>query len=147
MSDTSTVGIVLAIALLLVLGVVAWMFARRKSNAPGTPEGEKPAWMRETPPPATIAALKEDGEKMAVFDHDPGEKLALAFAEQIEDMVRAQLDADPFLKSTQIDFGTAPDGGLEFHVNGQVFTDLKQMPDGRIKAIIQQAIQTYNQQR
>ncbi len=147
MSDTSTVGIVVAITVLIVLGVVVWMFLRRKSGTPETPEGEKPEWMRNMPPKETIAALKEDGEKLAVFDHDPGEKLASAFAEQIEDMVRAQLNADPFLKSTQIDFGTAPDGGIEFHINGQTFSDLKQMPDGRIKAIIQQTIETYNQQR
>jgi hypothetical protein len=147
MSDAGSVGIIGGVAVLVILGVLVWLFRGRKSNPSATPEGEKPAWMRNTPPKETIAALKEDGEKMAVFDYDKGEKLAAPFAEQIEDMVRAKLNADPFLKSTQIDFGTAPDGGIEFHLNGQVFAGLEQMPDGRIKAIIKQAIKTFNQRK
>jgi hypothetical protein len=142
-----SVVIIGGIAVLVVLGVIIWLFRGRKSDPSAVPGGEKPAWMRNMPPKETITALKEDGEKMAVYDYDKGEKLAAPFAEQIEDMVRAKLNADPFLKSTQIDFGTAPDGGIEFHVNGQVFAGLEQMPDGRIKATIKQTIESYNQQK
>jgi hypothetical protein len=147
MSDTASVGIVGVIALLVIVGLFVWIMRRRKAETPATPAGAKPDWMRSTPPKETLAALKEDGKQMAVFVHDQGEKLAAPFAEQIEDIVRAKLDADPFLKSTRLDFGTAADGGIEFVINNQSFASLDQIPEGRIKAIIKESIEAYNQQK
>jgi hypothetical protein len=144
---TSTI-IVAGIAILVVIGVFVWLFARRqRPDITNKPDGEKPGWMRTTPPQETVDALKATGQKAALYVHDKGEALAAPFAEQIEDMVRAKLDADPFLRSTTLDFGTAPDGGIEFVINNQAFTSLEQIPEGRIKAIIKQVIESYNQQK
>jgi hypothetical protein len=145
MDSTVIIG---GLAFLVIAGVLVWLFSRRQPpNITGKPDGEKPAWMRSTPPKETTEALKASGQKAALYGHEKGEALASPFAEQIEDMVRAKLDADPFLKSTRIDFGTAPDGGIEFVINNQSFTSLEQIPEGRIKAIIKQAIESYNQQK
>jgi hypothetical protein len=113
----------------------------------GNPPEARPEWMRTAPPQETVAALKEDGEKLAVYDHDKGEKLASPFAEQIEDIVRAKMKADPALKSVEIDFGTAPDGGVEIILGEKAYTDIEQIPDERVKAIIKQSIHDYNQRK
>jgi len=146
MTGLGIVGTVGILAVLVVIGIAVFMIRQgQKFKLTDTPPGEKPEWMRSLPPEETQATLKAKGEKMAVFEHTSGEKLAAPFAEQIEDMVRTLLQEDPELKSTQIDFGTAPDGSLEFIIAGIPYASLEDIPVSRIKEIIQQAIQRYNQ--
>jgi hypothetical protein len=138
--DTTLVivgGIALLIAVLLFLPV---LLKSRKVNLTET-GSEKPEWMHAPPPAETQEALKEDDEGMAVYDHDAGEKLAAPFAEQIEDILRVKLEADPYLKQFKIDLGTAPDGGLEIWVNGKKFDGVESLPDERLKAAFREAVQ------
>ena len=140
-----SVVIVGIIAVLVVIGIAGWLIWQgRKFKVSETPEGQKPEWMRSEPPVETLKALKSEGKPVALFNEEQGENLAAPFAEQIEDMVRAKLKADPFLKSILVDFGTAPDGGLEINLNGSKYPNLDAIPEGRVKIIIKQAIDTYN---
>ncbi|HSB02752.1 MAG TPA: hypothetical protein VLE49_19040, partial [Anaerolineales bacterium] len=114
-------------------------------NLTRTPDGQKPEWMRTTPPPETIAATQVDGEGMTLYDHDMGENEAAPFAEQIEDILRSQLSADPHLRSYEIDLGTGPEGELEIRVGDDRYTSIEQIPDLRLREAITQAVAIYNQ--
>lgn len=145
MSGTGSLWLVGGIALVVILGVVIWLFSKGKNfNLTTSPEGQKPEWLRETPPQETLEALQADGETLAVFDHDPGEDLAAPFAEQIEDLVRARLAHTPGLQQIKIDFGTGPDGRLEIDVDGKHYSSVDQIPHPQIKALIKDAIDAYN---
>ena len=142
---TGSILVVGGLAVLIVIGVALWLiFQGRKFKLTETPADQKPEWMRTSPPPETLEALKSTGEKMAVFAHEAGEHLAAPFAEQIEDLVRSRLATDPELSAVKIDFGTGPDGGLEISVDGQHYAGLEFIPNPRLKALIQDAIATYN---
>ncbi len=130
-------GLVVVIALVLLL---------RKGNKVDLTShtNTKPEWMRQTPPVETISATLADGEGVQVFDHDEGERLASPFAEQIEDIVLARLAEHPELNQYQVDFGTAPDGRLEIHVNGQAFEEIDALPDESLKTLIREAIEAWH---
>ncbi len=132
-------GIAILVAVLLYLPV--WFKSRKvKLTKSGD---EQPEWMRTLPPSETQAALKEDREGMAVYDYDPGEKVAAPFAEQIEDILRTILRADPHLKQFEVDLGSAADGGLQIWVNGKLFEDIESLPDERLQAAFREAIQKW----
>jgi hypothetical protein len=137
------------ITVLVVVAVVVVFFvlARRVNlTRSGSPD-QKPEWMRTTPPPETVTATQEDGEGIALYDYDRGERVAAPFAEQIEDILRARLRSDPALAGVDVDLGTAPDGGLEIWVNGERYTDANLLPDGRLRQILQEAIKSWEQTR
>lgn len=140
---TGTLIILGGIALLAVvlLFLLVW-FKSRQVNLTKTGD-EQPEWMRTLPPAETQAALKEDREGMAVYDYDPGENVAAPFAEQIEDILRAKLQADPYLKQFEIDLGSAADGGLQIWVNGQAFDGIEALPDERLKAAFREAVKKW----
>ncbi|MFZ5879178.1 MAG: hypothetical protein ACOY0R_07400 [Chloroflexota bacterium] len=132
-------------AIVVMVVAVGWLFMRaNRVNLTGTQEGEKPEWMRSTPPSETLAATQADGEGITLFDEDSGEKLAAPFAEQIEDILQGLMEADPLLKKFKVDFGTAPDGGLEVWVDGKSYREIKDIPEEPIRAAIQKAIEIYN---
>lgn len=132
----------------LVVAVVLMMLFRKSSQVDLTrSSGAKPAWMRETPPAETVAATQAEASGTQVFHHAPGERLAAPFAEQIEDIVRVHLAERADLSGYQVDFGTAPDGGLEIHVNGETFTNLEAIPHEGLKSALRQAIQEWQQER
>ncbi len=142
---TSSIIIILSVVIIVML--VIWLLLVRTSrrvNLTGTTEEQKPEWMRTTPPPETIAATRAEGKGVALYDHDKGENLAAPFAEQIEDILKAQLSADAHLRSYDVDLGTAPDGGLEIRVGDDHYTSVEQIPDPRLREAIQQAVATYN---
>ena len=134
-------GIALVVALALYFAVV-----RRSQKINLTEAGEdQPEWMRETPPSETIAATKKDPQQgLASFDRKAGERIAAPFAEQIEDILRARLVKDPYLKQFEIDLGTSQDGGLEIWVNGQVYDGIEALPDKRLKQAFRQAVDQWN---
>lgn len=141
-------GIILTVSVVAIIMLLIWslmLFRSRRVNLTSTPPGEKPEWMRSTPPPETTTATQAEGEGITLYNYDKGENLAAPFAEQIEDILRTQMSVDPHLSSYQVDFGTASDGGLEIHVGEESYTSIEQIPDERLRAAIQQAIATYNQ--
>lgn len=142
-----TSSLIIIISIVLIVMLVVWLLLLRSSrrvNLTRTPEGQKPEWMRSTPPSETTAATQAKGEGPALYNYDKGENVAAPFAEQIEDILRAQLSQDPYLKSYDVDLGTSPDGGLEIRVGDKRYTSVEQIPDLRLREAITQAVATYN---
>jgi len=135
-------------AVIVVVGVMCALLVLRSRRVnltrPASPD-QKPVWMRTMPPPETISATQMDDEGIALYGYDPGEKLAAPFAEQIEDIVRARLSADPALAVMDVDLGTASDGGLEIWVDGERYTDVNLLPDERLRRVFRQAIESWEQ--
>jgi len=135
-----------AVVILISVGLLALVFM--KSNAvqlTGKTEN-KPEWMSSTPPKETVAATRADGEGVTLYDHDSGERLASPFAEQIEDILRAKLDSDPFNKF-EIDFGSAKDGSLEIWVNGKMYAGVDELPDEGLKQAFREAVQKWERKK
>ncbi|HEY5728473.1 MAG TPA: hypothetical protein VIS72_00370 [Anaerolineales bacterium] len=132
------------VAILIIIGVFVFLFRKSNSaNLTGNME-DKPDWMRETPPAETLGALLADGKKVTVYDHDEGEKLAAPFTEQIEDIFRAKIEADPDLNHYQVDLGSAPDGTLEFWVNDTKYTNVNDLPDNKLKRAFRESVTKWN---
>ena len=141
MDPQMIIGIAVIVAIIMVVIVVLLAVQARRVNLTRTASpDEKPVWLSTNPPAETLAATKADGEGITLFDQDPGEKMAPAFAEQIEDILQARLQADPALAHYHVDLGTASDGGVEFWIDGQSYTDVKTIPDARLRETIQQTI-------
>ena len=105
--------VIAAVAAVLVVVAVAFVFWRANQvDMTGTGE-DKPDWVRSTPPPQTLAATHARQKDFQMFNHHEGERLASPFAEQIEDVLEALLREHPELNHYHVDLGTAPDGGLE----------------------------------
>jgi hypothetical protein len=138
-----TIGIIILVVILIVFGWLWW--SSRRVNLTRASGDQKPVWMRTDPHPETLAATQADGEGLALYDHDKGEKIAAPFAEQIEDILRHQMSADAYLSSLDVDFGTSPDGGLEIRVGDDRYTSIEQVPDLRLREAITRAVATYNQ--
>jgi len=142
MEIPAVVWVGVAFVLAAIGGLWAWLFARgRRADFTSRPApGERPPWQATTPPPETVAATQADGEDGALWDYDAGEEVAAPFAEQIEDIVRARVAAEPGLAGTDFDLGTADDGSLEFWLNGQLYASVAELPDERIRQVVQEAI-------
>jgi hypothetical protein len=142
--DTSTLIMIVVAVLVVMLALLYPVFVKaKKVDLTGKIE-DRPEWMRETPPKATTAATRAEGEGVTVFNLDEGEKLAAPFAEQIEDILRARLNTDPDLKRYEVDLGTAADGNLEIWVNGKQYREIKNLPDERLKQVFREAIGQWN---
>jgi len=131
------VGAIAIAMIILLLALVATKARKVDLTAPGE---QKPGWMRSTPPAETLAATKADGEGVQLFDRDKGEALASPFAEQIEDIVRAKLKADPLLAKFKIDLGSAPDRRLEISVDGKKYPEIDALPDERLRRVFHEAV-------
>lgn len=129
------------------LGLLAFLFVKANQvNLTEKTEG-KPEWMHAMPPEETVKATLADGEGITLFDHDEGEKVAAPFAEQIEDILRAKAENDPYLKSFDIDFGTSSDGGLEIWVNGTKYDGVASVPDEKLKETLLQVVKDWNSKK
>jgi hypothetical protein len=136
--------VLVGVALVAIILVFVLLFRKTNDvNLTGNTE-DKPAWMRETPPAETLGALLKDGEKVTVFDYDHGEKLAAPFTEQIEDIFRTKIEADPDLNHFQVDLGSAPDGTLEIWVNDKKYTNVNDLPDDRLKKAFRESVVKWN---
>jgi hypothetical protein len=118
--------------------------AGEQVNLTDTPEGEKPEWMRSDPSPETVEATQADQEGISLYDFDPGEDLAAAFAEQIEDIIHSLMEKNPEFSGLELDLGTGPQGGIEYHFQGQSYSHLDQIPNQQIREVIKQAVEIYN---
>ena len=136
--------IVGGIVVLISVGLLALMFMKSNQvNLTGRTD-DKPEWMRTSPPQETLDATRAENEGVTIFDYDEGEKIAAPFAEQIEDILRAKLNSDPFNKF-DIDLGTGADGSLEFWVNGTKYESVKALPDEKLKKAFSEAVRKWNQ--
>lgn len=141
-----SIGVVGLFAVALIAIILVFVLLFRKSNTvnlTGNTE-DKPDWLRETPPAETLGALMREGKKVTVFDYDEGEKLAAPFTEQIEDIFRAKIEADPDLNHYQVDLGSAPDGTLEIWVNDQKYSNVNDLPDNKLKQAFRDAVTKWN---
>jgi len=131
-----------AAAITLVGGIIGYLIftSKRSSSEPVSEE----KFMRQPPPAETLAATKADKKGVAFFDHDQGEKLAAPFAEQIEDILRAKIEADPALKKYQIDLGTGANQSLEIWVDGTAYASVDELPDERLKEAFRAAVEKWN---
>jgi len=129
---TITVMVLGAIVILISVGLLAWVFIKSNSVQLTGKTEDKPEWMKSTPPKETMAASRADDEGVTLFDHDAGERIAAPFAEQIEDILRAKLESDPFNKY-EIDLGSSKDGLLEIWVNGSRYDSVNDLPDEELK--------------
>ena len=136
-------GVMIVVALVML----ALVFMRSNQvNLTGKTEG-KPEWMHAMPPKETVEATMKDGEGVTLYDHDEGEKLAAPFAEQIEDVLRAKAANDPYLKTFELDFGTAADGGLEIWVNSEKYNGVANLPDEHLKQMLLQVVKEWNNRK
>lgn len=134
------------IALAVIIIIFIFLFRNaNKVNLTGNTE-DKPDWMRTTPPAETLGALLREGKKVTVFDYAEGEKVAAPFTEQIEDIFRAKIEANPDLNHYQIDLGSAPDGALEIWVNDKKYTNVNDLPDNKLKQAFRDSVTQWNKQ-
>jgi hypothetical protein len=133
-----------AVLVLFAVWVLFALRARKINLTKAKSPDQKPEWMRTTPPPETVAATRADGERVALYDYDAGEHVAAPFSEQIEDILRTRLNADPALAGMDIDLGTAPDGGLEIWVDGERYTDVDLLPDERLRRMVRQVVEEWD---
>ncbi|HEX2993671.1 MAG TPA: hypothetical protein VHP14_02540 [Anaerolineales bacterium] len=145
LSSSFIVGIIIVVVVVMLVIWLLLLRSSRRVNLTRTPEGQKPEWMRSTPPAETTAATQAEGEGITLYNYDQGEKVAASFAEQIEDILRSQMGADPYLQSLKVDFGTGTDGGLEIIVGDKVYKAVEQITDVRLREAITKAVATYNQ--
>lgn len=136
-----------ALLILVGLGLLAFVFIKANQVNLTEKTDTKPEWMQSMPPEETVTATLADGEGITLFDHDEGEKVAAPFAEQIEDILRAKAKSDPYLKSLDIDFGTAADGGLEIWVNGTKYDGVASLPDEKLKETLLQVVKDWNSRK
>ncbi len=131
-----------AIVILISVGLLALVFMKSNQVQLTGKTEDKPEWMHSTPPKETMDATRADDEGVTLFDHDAGERIAAPFAEQIEDILRAKLDSDPFNKF-EIDFGSASDGSLEIWVNGTKYASVDEIPDEGLKKAFHEAVKKW----
>lgn len=135
------------IVILITVGVIAFLFIKSNQvNLTGATD-KKPEWMRSNPPVETIAATTAEGEGVTIYNHDQGEKLASPFAEQIEDILRAKLEADVTLKNLKVDLGTSKNGELEFWVNGEKYASINELPDEGLKKAVREAVKSWESRK
>jgi hypothetical protein len=139
----AAVIVVLFVVLVLVIFFMLKAQARKVNLTQTDSLDQKPEWMRTSPPPETLAAVKEDGEGISLYDYDPGEEVAAPFTEQIEDIAHSLLKEEPALAAVNLDFGTAEDGRLEIWVDGQRYPEVDQVPDEGLRQVIRKAVEIY----
>ncbi|HSG41636.1 MAG TPA: hypothetical protein VLA72_00640 [Anaerolineales bacterium] len=139
-----TVIVLVGIAFVAIIVVFALLFRNSDTvNMTGNKE-DKPDWLRNMPPAETLDTLLAKGKKVTVFDYDEGEKVAAPFTEQIEDIFRAKVKADPSLTQYQVDLGSAPDGTLEFWVNDKKYSNVNDLPDNNLKRAFRESVRKWN---
>ena len=136
---TFTTMVLGVIVILISVGLLALVFIKSNQVQLTGKTDDKPEWMRSTPPKETTDATRADDEGVTLFDQDAGERIAAPFAEQIEDILRAKLESDPFNKF-EIDLGTSKDGLLEIWVNGKMYASMDEIPDAGLKQAFREAV-------
>jgi len=137
----------ISVVVIVLIYVIFVLQRRRVDLTHAKSPGQKPEWIKTTPPPETVVATQADGEGIGLYDYDAGEGIAAAFVEQIEDIVHARLGEDPALAGIDVDFKTAPGGALEICVDGESYADVGDIPDERLRELVRRAIERWEQGR
>jgi flagellar biosynthesis/type III secretory pathway M-ring protein FliF/YscJ len=125
--SATQIGII-AVALLIILGVLLLIWMQVVRNRTETEDHE---------PPESLQALKD-------ARIDPGEKVATSISEEIESLVQAELSDLPDLANRKIDFSTAADDSLVIWLDGVAYHNVADIPDDRIRHAIQKAVDSFN---
>jgi hypothetical protein len=139
--------VLLGLSILVIVGIMAWLVNRTRQFDITPTSDDKPEWMRSNPPRETIVATKVQGAGVGLYGQEEGEQLASPFAEQIEDILRAELAKDPELAALKVDLGTAKDGGLEIWVDGESYSDLETLPNKHLREAIRRASQKWQKDK
>ncbi len=142
MALPDNMGMLIVIVLGIIIAIVGlyyWQARKVNLTRPTSPD-QMPDWLKSIPPPETVAATQADGEGITLYNYDEGERVAAPFAEQIEDILHAQLKADPAMAGLKVDLGTANDGSLEIWVDGQHYTEIADIPNEQLRQAFQEAI-------
>jgi hypothetical protein len=123
-SPLLTVAILVSLIGLLILAALAVIVYRTVSSTPRT--------------------LPSSAELIADARLDPGEQQASPVAEQIEEMVKKRLAANPELTGREIDFGTMPDGSFDIWVDGIQYNDISDVTDQTVRQVITEAVEEWN---
>ena len=116
MSLNSIVGAVVVVAVVVLLGLLAWTILHRQAS------------------PAQQVMRPEGLLPVADARLEKGERQGSLVTEQIEEMVKHKLAAYPDLGGVRLDFGTAADGGLEIWFGDVRYETVDQIPDARVRA-------------
>ncbi|MCA2001705.1 MAG: hypothetical protein LDL51_07565 [Chloroflexi bacterium] len=143
---TITILVLGAVVILIAVGALALVFIKSNQVELTGKTEDKPEWMKTTPPQETTAATRAEDEGVTLYNHDEGERLAAPFAEQIEDILRAKLNSDPF-NQFRIDLGTGKDGSLEIWVNGKMYASVDELPDERLKQAFREAVKKWEREK
>ena len=127
MSLNSIVGAVVVVAVVVLLGLLAWTILHRQAS------------------PAQQVMRPEGLLPVADVRLEKGERQASMAMEQIEEVAQRKLAAYPDLVGKCFDFGTAPDGGLEIWFDEVRYEAVDQIPDARVRAAVAEAVNSFNQ--
>ncbi|WKZ35835.1 MAG: hypothetical protein QY332_19670 [Anaerolineales bacterium] len=136
-------------AAVIVISVVLLAFMFIKSNQVNLTKKteDKPEWMRSTPPPETVEATTASQGGVGLYHQEEGERLASPFAEQLEDILKARLAADPTLKDFTIDLATGKGYELEIWVNGSKYTSIDELPSEKLKSVFREAVDEWDSRK
>ncbi|MBN1264169.1 MAG: hypothetical protein JXA25_01660 [Anaerolineales bacterium] len=128
------------ILLAIIIMLVTWSRRTSTIDLDASGSAEQSDWVRTKSTGETSAQLQQDGDLISTDNHDPGEKLASPFAEQIEDIIRDLLKESPGLAGVDVDLGSAPDGSLEIWINGEIFSSIDEISNEQVQQVFRQAI-------
>lgn len=113
-------GLIAGLVLLILLVLYAILIVNRRGPQPGEPAA--PALPLE-----------------------PGEREASLPVEQIEEIARRRIEADPELAGIDLDFGATPHGELAVWVDGVRYQEVADIPHPGVRAVIEAAVAEFNQ--
>jgi hypothetical protein len=128
MSSNPLIVVGIFLLVLFAMALIFGILMQRRRGGTKTISTPSPDWMDSLSQPVASS----------------GERLASSISEEIEELVHARMRANPALKDLKVDFGTAMDGTLEIWLGDERFLDLDEIPDERIRSIIQEAVEAYN---
>ena len=114
-----TLGLISGLVLLVLLVLYAILVVSRRPPRPDQTRGPEPPAAR----PQRAAGLPVD---------------------QIEEIARRRIEADPALARVELDFGATPDGELAVWVDGERYKDINEISDPAIRDVIEAAIDEFN---
>jgi hypothetical protein len=137
---------VLILGGLAVMGVAGVLIAfavrtRQVDSASSSASEAHPAGAG--PSARRAAAVRRPPRREKVSPARQRERLAAAFAEQIEGVLRATLLEDPLLADSNVDLATAPDGSLEIIVDGETYSEISDIPDRRVREALVKAVEEW----
>ncbi len=114
---------------LFLAAIASGLLIQRRRGVRDATTSSAPDWVKSSSTPPTASE----------------ERVASPISESIEELVRARMLADPSLQARKLDFGSTAVGTLEIWVDNERYLAVDDIPDERIRSIIQQAVDAYNE--